>query len=82
MSRTISSSVVRAQSCAARFTRKVLETLGEPLFLIRAFHVPAVVLIMVAMCTPPADECTHIVPFWYFSQTRKNSSEAESALSH
>lgn len=37
---------------ASRFTRKVLDTLGQPARLMMAFHVPAFDLVIVAMCTP------------------------------
>ena len=49
MPRMISSSVVRDQFSASRFTLKVLDTVGHPLRRIMAFQVPDSVLVMVAI---------------------------------
>jgi len=58
----ISSSVERPQFSASRFTRKVLETVGHPLRLIRAFQVPDSVFTIVAIRHLKTGRCTDIVP--------------------
>ena len=62
MPRIISSSVERPQFSASRFTRNVLETVGHPLRLIRAFHVPDSVFVIVAIRQLKTGRCTDIVP--------------------
>jgi len=64
----ISSSVERPQFSASRFTRKVLETVGHPLRLIRAFHVPDSVFVIVAIRHLKTGRCTDIVPIVVWCQ--------------
>ena len=64
----ISSSVERPQFSASRFTRKVLETVGHPLRLIRAFQVPDSVFVIVAIRHLKTGRCTDIVPIAVWCQ--------------
>ena len=68
MPRIISSSVERPQFSASRFTRKVLETVGHPLRLIRAFQVPDSVFVIVAIRHLKIGRCTDIVPIVIWCQ--------------
>ena len=63
----ISSSVVRAQSSASRLMRKVLATVGQLFRLIKAFHVPDAVLVIVAILMPSN---TRSVPFDAYCQIK------------
>jgi hypothetical protein len=64
----ISSSVERPQFSASRFVRNVLETVGHPLRLIRAFHVPDSVFAIVAIRHLITGRCTDIVPIVVWCQ--------------
>jgi hypothetical protein len=68
MPRIISSSVERPQFSASRFVRNVLETVGHPLRLIRAFHVPDSVFAIVAIRHLKTGRCTDIVPIVLWCQ--------------
>lgn len=61
----------RAQSSASRLVRNVLAWLGQPVFRMRAFHVPEGAFTNVANAHPPsavdALNCTEIVPVCKFS---------------
>ncbi len=64
----ISSSVERPQFSASRLTRNVLETVGHPLRLIRAFQVPDSVFVIVAIRHLKTGRCTDIVPIAVWCQ--------------
>ena len=75
MPRMISSSVERPQFSASRLTRNVLETVGHPLRLMSAFHVPDCVFVIVAIRHLKTGRCTDIVPIAVWCQIegeRKN----------
>jgi hypothetical protein len=67
----ISSSVERPQFSASRFVRNVLETVGHPLRLISAFHVPDSVFAIVAIRHLKTGRCTDIVPIVVWCQIER-----------
>lgn len=82
--RTMSSSVLRPQSSASFFRRKVLITVGQPVLRITVFQVPEGVFTMVGIGPyfSTADEnCTGIVPKPEFPATKRKKDLAVKPLS-